>query len=254
MISVTAESPEVVKPFLEKFEIHYPVATNCRLAELYGVADRSYLFVIGWDGRIFGSTSRASKHSKQLAASAHKEAKDHSHIWDPRPLPEGVDLDNFLKYCLSNKMSKAEKALEKALDKLDDSEGEAINNVGGLMVYQFVRPIMRMGYIMDLAVEQGRAYEATQLCKRSADAFKGTDVDDDFNDIAKTIKKDLKAVYALDKKRVAAVEKAFHGDRDGALAGLRALEEKVQGTILEEFLKQEILYVESMGVFQPVAE
>lgn len=253
LLSISAQSPEAVQAYLDTHGSSIPVATDCRAAELYSVADRGYFFLLGWDGRVIMSTEEPSLELRNQATAAVKEAKDNSHIWDPRPLPSGVDMEDFLEYCLDGKMSKAEKAMGKVLDKAEDAPMAVQDDVAGLVIFMYFRPMVREGIAEDLA-KKGRAYEATMVCKRSADVLKGTEMDDDFKDLAKSIKKEYKKVYALDKKRVAAVELAFRGDRDGALKALRALEPKVEGTTLEPFLHVEILNVESMGTLAPAAE
>ena len=117
----------------------------------------------------------------------------------------------------------------------------------GMYILMLMRVDDRVEYAKKIS-QQGRAHEAILLLEESAKTYKGFETADELKVEIEIIKSTKKSILGWDKKRVQALEKAFKGNRAGALKALIALQPKVVGSKLEELIEGEIAYVKSMGV------
>jgi len=243
---VVSEDPaDVLTPLLEAKGIPLAVAASSTAGQLYGTSKESMVFIVAWDGRIIWRGSPLSDDIREVVEKEVKLAHDLDKTWDPRPMHDDY-WDKFVKGCLDDNLKKAAKALEKLMKHKDE---DIASHAVGMYVLMFMRVEARVKYAKGIA-QHGRAYEAIQLLEESAKIYKGFETADELQTEVGIIKSTKKPVLGWDKKRVQALEKAFKGDRAGALKALTALRSKVKGSKLESLIEQEIGYVESMGVIE----
>ncbi len=225
MLALTDEGNSLIERFMEHTPMPYPIATGASSAAAYGVKGIPQAFLVDHKGEIVWEGMPHGNGWVRMLPKLLAEASDASPAWEPGAV--GPALEKAAAKARAGKLKDAIKLAERARK---DSPAEAERFLTELE--ESVN--RRLERALALAGE-ARYFEAAELLAMQAKAFKGTPYEKGFVDqrYLWVSDKELKAVMALDKKRLAANELARSGKADKARKALAKLLEEAADTALE---------------------
>ncbi len=237
MLALSDESKGIVEKHIEKVGMTYPTAAGEKVARAYGVNAYPTSYLIGWDGRILwsGHVPTGGEWVGMLDE-ALEEARKMADEWDPGEQPSY--LKKAVSHARKGDIGKAWKEAASVASKMvDDLEATAKISTFQSLIEE--RAGYRSAYV-EAMLQQGRVFEACEFLASSGKVFKGAPAEAAWTEQIKTLKKDQKELYSLDKKRVDALEKAAKGSPDKALKSLEKLKEKASGTPLYPIIQEDM--------------
>lgn len=235
ILALSDESKGEVERFIEQNGANYPIGSGSRSGDRFGISGYPSAFLIDHTGTIAWKGHPADESWVGMIPDLLARALDDSDAWDPGERPAA--LEKAVKAAKSGEMGKAWKESESLRAKAaeDAALGAAVETFQkDYLARAAQRTARKDWFLMD-----GRYWEATLFFERQAKVFDGSPPAEEWKALLAEWRKDktAKANLDLDKKRLAALEKARAGDRDKAMKELRALKEKAEGLAVQKAIE-----------------
>ncbi len=225
MLALSDESEGTITRFMEANPMPYPIGTGDKSARSYGVRGIPAAFLIDHKGEIVWQGHPGGGGWEAMLPKLLGEARDAGPTWDPGERPAALD-----KAVAAAKEGKLREAIKQAEYAAKEDEAAATAFLADLQAC-VERRVDRARAMAD----EGRYFEAVEYLDLQAGAFHGTPHAAAFSDQASAWSRDkeVKALLALDKKRMQANDDARKGKADKAAKSLEKLVKSAEGTALE---------------------
>jgi tetratricopeptide (TPR) repeat protein len=244
MLALSDEGKSTVEKQVESKGMTFPTAAGAKGSRAYGVRGIPAAFLIGWDGRILWQGNPLGGSWEGMLDEALAEASRMADAWEP---VNGHELlKKAMNYARKGEAGKAWKEASAVKAKLADADQKDQAAVSAFLAEVEERAGFRTHYA-EATADEGRVFEAVAFYEQSAKVFKGAPEVDAWTAEVKRLKKEEKELYSLDKKRVAAVEKAEKGDPEKARESLQEILKKARGTALEAAVRADLSMVAAMA-------
>lgn len=240
ILALAQESASEVEAVIASHKPTYPIGAGANYEALYGIVGFPTAVLINHEGEIIWRDNFVNGEALALMDAALVAAREADPRWDPGERPAA--LDKAVKAAKAGTMGKAWKESEalKVKAAADPALAEAIDS----FQKDFLARAMRRTQRQEDFSARACYWEATLFFEREIKVFDGSPPAEDWKGLLAGWKKDpaVKPNLELDKKRLAALQKAREGDKEKALKELRALLEKAEGlpikpAILETYKK-----------------
>ncbi|MBC8329388.1 MAG: redoxin domain-containing protein [Planctomycetes bacterium] len=225
LLAMTGESSGVIERFMEDTPMPYPVGCGDKSARAYEVGGIPHAFLIDHKGEVVWHGHPGGGNWVGMLPKLLGQAQDAGPTWDPGERPE--TLAKAVEFACAGRMKDAIKAAERAKGDDEVAATTFLADLGACVERRLERA-KALG-------EEGCYFEATEYLMMQAGAFKGTPHAEKFEALRTEWIRDkqIKALIALDKKRVQADDDAREGEADKAAKSLEKLLREVEGTTLE---------------------
>ena len=208
----------------------YPVAAGSQAKRDFQVSAFPTAFLVGPEGDIIWTDNFINQEWHGVVDRALEEAAAMAPEWDPGEVP--AMLTKAADLCREAEFGKAWREVEN-LRKKHAEAPEQLEQLDAFAMAFEARAKTRMAKAQEYA-DAGMAQVATDFLTAQVKLYKGSPPATRWGEQLKAWKKDreFKALVALDKKRLKALEAARAGERADAVKELRKLLEKADGTPL----------------------
>jgi hypothetical protein len=230
MLALSDEPASLVEDYVAKHKISYPTASGSRSSDKFKVKGIPAGFLIDHTGTIIWSGFPSGQAWVTLAEKALEKAKDAQPGWDPGERPDF--LKRAVSFAKDGVLGKAWKETESLRKKCAEEPGkmEAIE----LFQTDFLARAATRMEALDEFYTRGVYFLAAEHLETQMKIFKGSPPEAEWKAMLKSWSKDpeIKALMALDKKRVQAMEMAWDGKVEKAQNALVKLRKKAKGLVI----------------------
>ena len=237
LLALTDESSGTIERFMEHTPMPYPIGCGDKSGRSYQVGGIPHAFLIDAAGEIVWHGHPGGGQWVSMLPALLADAVDAGPTWDPGERPS--TLAEAVEAAKAGKLKDAVKEAERA--KADDpSAAETFLADMAACVERRLERARGMG-------EEGCYFQATEYLAMQAKAFKGTPHAEGFEALRTewVRDKEIKALLALDKKRVQANDAARGGKAAKAKKSLEKLLKQVEGTPLEAAVEADLVKAEA---------
>jgi hypothetical protein len=230
ILALSDESKSEVEKFIGSFKASYPIGAGSRASDRYGVQGIPAAFLIDHEGTVLWTGHPATSEWVDMLPDALARALDTSDAWNPGD--RHAALQRAVEAATAGEMGKAWKESEGLRTKAA-TDGELAAALDGFQKDFLARAAQRTQR-KDHFLSDGRYWEATVFFERQMKVFAGSPPVEEWKALLAGWKSDktAKANMDLDKRRLAALEKAQAGEKEKAMKELRSLKEKAQGLVV----------------------
>lgn len=237
MLALTDESKSEVERFLEQYQPTYPIGTNSRSGDHYGINGVPSAFLIDHTGTVVWEGHPAGEEWVAMIPDLLARAMDDSDAWDAGERPAA--LAKAAQAAKAGAMGKAWKESEAARAKaVQDADLAGADLAAAVDAFQkdFLARAATRTQRKDWFLSDGRYWEASVYFERQIKVFDGSPPAEEWKLLLAEWRKDktAKANMDLDKRRLAALEKARAGDYEKAMKDLRSLKQKAEGLAVKK--------------------
>jgi len=245
-LALTDEPVSMIEKFVADKGITYPTAAGAAnsSARAYGVSGYPSAYLIDHDGVVIWEGHPASL-TDTIIEKAIEAAEAESPNWDPGERHEV--LSKAVAAAKGGEMGRAWKSSESARKKAADNP-DALAAIDAFQSDLRARGEVRMAKARRYA-DEGRMYQAVEYLEAQGKVYAGSPLAKEWKATTKAwLKvKEGKAQYDLDKKRIAALEKAREGDFGKAVKDLQKLIDKAGSMPIAERLRSDLQALRSAG-------
>lgn len=236
MLALSDESSSEIERFIGEYKATYPIGAGSRSGDVYGIRGYPSAYLIDHTGTVVWSGHPGGSEWVEMIPSLLARAMDESDAWDPGQ--RGAALQRAVSAAKAGEMGKAWKESE-ALRTRAATDGGLADEIDAFQRDFLARAAQRTQR-KDLFAVDGRYHEATLFFERQMDVFAGSPPAEEWKAMLAEWRKDktIKANADLDKKRLAALDKARAGEKEKAMKELRSLKEKAEGLAVKKAIDE----------------
>jgi tetratricopeptide (TPR) repeat protein len=227
ILALSDESKSEIERFIESYKPTYPIGSGSRSGDRYGVQGYPSAFLIDHEGTVIWEGHPGDTTWETMIPTALAAAADMKDAWDPGERPAA--LKRAVDAAKAGTMGKAWK--ESELLKAKAAEDADLNAAIEAFQKDFLTRAGERTQRKSSYLTNGRYWEASLFFERQIKVFDGSPPAEEWKALLADWKKDktAKANMDLDKRRLAALDKARAGEKDKAIKELRGLLEKAEG-------------------------
>lgn len=235
MLALSEESASEVEKIIGEYKPNYPIGAGSQYGTDYAVSGYPTAVLIDHKGEVIWRDNFLDQAARDLLDATLIEAERFSAKWEPGE--RAAELGRAVEAARKGEMGKAWKEAQTLRAKAIENPS-LLSAIEGFEKDFLARAAYRTER-KDLLLTTGRYWEATVFLEAEMKVFAGAPPAEDWKLATLEWKKDktAKANLDLDKKRLAAIEKARE-DRDKALKELRSLREKAVGLAVEKAIQE----------------
>lgn len=238
LLALSDESKNVVEPFLENFDLPFPVGAGSPSGTRYRISGYPSSFLIDHEGVVLWQGHPMEPGWVDLLPDALRRADAAAGRWDPG------ECDPLLEKAAS-------RARAGDLAGAWKESGRLLEKAAGNQDHEALVRDFRKGFLAeaDERLEMARSmagegcyWSASEFVARQSRNYAGTPPESGFKAQARAWKTDraLKQPADLDRRRCRALGYARRGDVEKAVKTLRALLKKAAGTAIEAVIRRDI--------------
>jgi hypothetical protein len=236
ILALSDESKSEIERFIPEFKPTYPIGTGSRTKDKYGVSGIPRASLIDHEGTVIWDGHPGDETWVGMIPAALQTAAEVGAAWDPGERPAA--LAKAVAAAKAGTIGRAWKESE-AVRAKSAADAEALGAVEAFQKDLLARAQTRT-LKQEAFVASGRYWEGTLYFEREIKVFDGAPPAEEWKALLAGWKKDpaVKPNLELDKKRLAALQKAREGDKEKALKELRALLEKAEGLPVKQAIQE----------------
>lgn len=246
LLALAQESASEVEAIIEDYKPTYPIGAGSNYEGIYAITGFPTAVLVNHEGEIIWRDNFVNATALAMLDAALIAAEEASPNWDAGQRPAA--LEKAVKSAKAGAMGKAWKESEalKAKAAADPALAAAVES----FQKDFLARALKRTQKQEAFIASGRYHEATLYYEREIKVFDGSPPAEDWKALLAGWKKDpaAKQNLELDKKRLAALQKAREGDKEKALKELRSLLEKAEGLPVREAIQETYEKVGAMTV------
>lgn len=246
LLALAQESASEVEVVIEGYKPTYPIGAGSNYGNTYGITGFPTAVLVNHEGEIIWRDNFINDEALAMLDAALIAAEEASPNWDAGERPAA--LEKAVKSAKAGAMGKAWKESEalKAKAAADPALAAAVES----FQKDFLARALKRTQKQEAFIASGRYHEATLYYEREIKVFDGSPPAEEWKALLAGWKKDpaAKQNQELDKKRLAALQRAREGDKDKALKELRSLLEKAEGLPIKQAIKETYDKVGMMSV------
>lgn len=230
MFALSDESASEVEKIVTEYKPNYPIGSGADF-RAYEVTGYPTAVLVDHKGEVIWRDNFLDASARALMEAALLEAEQFSPKWDPGE--RAAELGRAVEAARKGDMGKAWKEAQTLRAKAVENPS-LLSAIEGFEADYLARAAIRTTR-KDEMLTTGRYWEATLFLEAEIKVFAGAPPAEEWKQATLAWKKDktAKANLDLDKKRLAALEKAKE-DRDKALKELRSLRDKAAGLAVQK--------------------
>lgn len=244
MLALSDESAGTIEKFMEGKEMPYPIAAGSRSGNDFKISGYPSAFLLDHNGEVLWQGHPSGNEWVEMLPAALERAEAMADAWDPGD--RGPELAKAVKAARAGDMGKAWKETDTLLKKFVEDPA-ATKKVETFRADYLDRAAERTKYAQSM-ISEARYFEAQQFLEQQMKLFKGAPPADAWKATMAEWKKEksIKGLLSLDKKRMAAVQKARDGNKEKAVKDLRKLVSSAKSTRLDAVMRETLVRVQSM--------
>ena len=236
LIGLAQESASEVEVVLESHKPTYPIGAGANYERDYAVTGYPTALIINHEGEIIWRDNFLNPDARSLLDAAIVAAAEASPSWDPGERPAAL-----AKAVASAKAGVLGRAWKES-EALRAKAAQDADLMAAVESFQkdFLARAQSRTLKQEAFVASGRYWEGTLYFEREIKVFEGSPPAEEWKALLAGWKKDpaVKPNLDLDKKRLAALQKAREGDKEKALKELRSLLEKAEGLPVKQAIQE----------------
>lgn len=235
ILALSDESKSEIERFIETYKPTYPIGSGSRSGDRYGISGYPSAFLIDHEGSVIWEGHPGDETWVSMIPAALEAAADMSDAWDAGERPAA--LKRAVDAAKAGTLGKAWKEAE-LLKAKSAADADLTAAIEGFQKDFLARAAQRTQRKESFA-GNGRYWEATLFYERQIKVYEGSPPAEEWKALLAEWRKDktAKANMDLDKKRLAALEKAMAGEKDKAIKELRGLLEKAEGLAVKKAIQ-----------------
>jgi len=236
LLGLAQESASEGEAVIASHKPTYPIGAGANYERDYGVTGFPTALIINHEGEIIWRDHFLDPDARVLLDAAIVAAADANPSWDPGERPAA--LAKAVAAAKAGTIGKAWKESE-ALRAKAAADAALLEAVEAFQKDLLARAQKRT-LQQEPFVASGRYWEGTLYFEREIKVFEGSPPAEEWKALLADWKKDpaVKPNLELDKKRLAALQKAREGEKEKALKDLRALLEKAEGLPVKQAIQE----------------